>query len=319
MSLAGAICFSTKAVFVKLTYATGHDVDPVTLLALRMIFSLPFFAVSAAFTSQQKDNKKFTSRQWVSVALVGMMGYYVSSYLDFLGLQYVSAGIERLILFTFPTFVLIISAVLLKKPAQPMQWTAVGLTYIGLLVAFGAEARINTEPEFFLGSAYIFVCAITFAIYVAASGQLIPVVGAVKFNSYAMSFAAIAVLIHFLVSSDQSLLGLPTVVYLYALAMALVGTVLPSYLVSLGIKRLGSNVTAVIASIGPVSTIIQAHYFLGESFSWLQAMGTLFILAGVLLISWKPATKDVVGDLHPAPEAAGAAILPVEGGNPPVR
>jgi drug/metabolite transporter (DMT)-like permease len=294
LSMAGAVCFSTKAVFVKLTYATGHDIDPVTLLALRMIFSLPFFLVSAALTSQQKENKKFTAKQWISVAVIGMLGYYVSSFLDFLGLQYVSAGIERLILFTFPTFVLVISVVLLKKPAQGVQWLAVALTYIGLLVAFGSEARINPTREFFVGSLCIFICAITYAMYVAGSGQLIPVVGAVKFNSYAMSFAALAVVIHYFLSGEQSLLGLPTIVYLYAIAMALIGTVLPSYLVALGIKRLGSNVAAIIASIGPVSTIIQARYFLGESFSLLQGMGTLFILAGVLLISWKPARREEI-------------------------
>jgi drug/metabolite transporter (DMT)-like permease len=291
LSVAGAICFSTKAVVVKLTYATGYPIDPVALLALRMIFSLPFFLFSAAFTSQQKENTKFTTRQWVLVAVLGMLGYYVSSYLDFLGLQYVSAGIERLILFTFPTFVLIISVVFLKKQPKRSQWAAVLLTYVGLMIAFGAEVRINPTPEFYRGSILIFVCAITFAIYVAGSGQLIPAVGAVKFNSYAMSFASAAVLIHFFIASEQSLFDLPTVIYGYAIAMALIGTVLPSYLVSFGIKRLGSNAASVIASIGPISTIVQAHYFLDESFSLVQGIGTLFIVGGILLISWKPTPK----------------------------
>jgi drug/metabolite transporter (DMT)-like permease len=256
-----------------------------------MIFSLPFFLISAAFTSQQKENTKFTARQWINVAVIGMLGYYVSSYLDFLGLQYVTAGIERLILFTFPTFVLIISAVFLKKKPKAGQWLAVLLTYVGLLIAFGAEVQVNPTNEFYKGSLFIFICAITFAVYVAGSGQLIPAIGAVKFNSYAMSFASAAVLIHFFVTSDQSLFGLPTLIYGYAVAMALVGTVLPSYLVSLGIKRLGSNVASVIASIGPISTIVQAHYFLGESFSLVQGVGTIFIVGGILLISWKPAAK----------------------------
>jgi drug/metabolite transporter (DMT)-like permease len=131
------------------------------------------------------------------------------------------------------------------------------------------------------------VCAVTFATYIAGSGILIPKVGALKFNSYAMSFAGIAVLIHFFITSDQSLFGLPTTVYVYAAAMAIIGTVLPSYLVSLGIKRLGSNTSAIISSVGPVSTIIQAHYLLDESFSILQAIGTLLILSGILVISWK--------------------------------
>ena len=293
MSVGGAILFSTKAVLVKLTYATGYQIDAITLLALRMIFSLPFFLISAALTSQQKENKRFTRSQWIAVAGVGALGYYVSSYLDFLGLQFVTAGIERLILFTFPTFVLIISTVFLKKPAHSRQWFALLLTYVGLLVAFGAEARFQSTPEFYKGALYILMCAFTFATYVVGSGLLIPVVGAVKFNSYAMSFAAGAVLIHFIITTDQSLLGLPGVIYIYSIAMALFGTFLPSYLVSFGIKRLGSNVAAIIASIGPISTIVQAHYFLGESFSILQGVGTLFILGGILLISWKPAAREV--------------------------
>jgi drug/metabolite transporter (DMT)-like permease len=294
MSVMGAIFFSTKAVLVKLTYATGYPIDAVTLLALRMIFSLPFFLISAAFTSRQKENIKFTLRQWISVALVGMLGYYVSSYLDFVGLQYVTAGIERLILFAFPTFVLIISAVFLKKPVHLRQWFAVGVTYAGLIVAFGAEARFQTTPEFYTGSLYILICAITYATYVAGSGILIPAVSAVKFNSYAMSFAAAAVLIHFMIVSDHSLFGMPAIVYMYAIAMAIIGTVLPSYLVSLGIKRLGSNTAAIIASIGPVSTIVQAHYFLDESFSVGQGIGTFFIVGGILLISWKPSPGSAV-------------------------
>lgn len=290
MCVAGSVFFSTKAIFVKLTYAV-YPVDPISLLALRMIFSLPFFIVSAALSSNRKENIRFTNRQWLYVAVIGLLGYYISSFLDFLGLQYVSAGIERLILFTYPTFVLIISALVLKKPATTGQWIAVALTYSGLLIAFSAEAQIQPTREFYLGSALILVCAVTFAMYIAGSGVMIPAVGALKFNSYTMSFAGIAVLIHFLLTSDQSLSGLPAIVYAYAFAMAIIGTVLPSYLVSLGIKRLGSNTTAIIASVGPVSTIIQAHYLLDESFSLLQGIGTLLILCGILVISWRSAPR----------------------------
>jgi len=290
MCVAGSVFFSTKAIFVKLTYAV-HAVDPIALLALRMLFSLPFFIIAAALFSKRKENVRFTTEQWFYVAIVGLLGYYISSFLDFVGLQYISAGIERLILFTYPTFVLIISAAALKKRVSGGQWIAVALTYAGLLIAFGAEAQIQQTREFYLGATLILVCAITFAMYIAGSGVLIPIVGALKFNSYAMSFAGIAVLIHFFLTSEQSLFGLPSIVYIYAVAMAIVGTVLPSYLVSLGIKRLGSNRSAIIASIGPVSTIIQAHYLLDESFSWLQAIGTVLILCGILAIGWKPTPK----------------------------
>src|SRR5262245_48836181 len=127
----GAICFSTKAIFVKLAYR-DTAIDPVTLLALRMLFSLPFFIASAAITSAKSANQKFTFSQWIWVALVGCLGYYVSSLLDFLGLQYVSAGIERLILFIYPTLVLLMSSVIFRVRINKYQWLAIVVTYVGL-------------------------------------------------------------------------------------------------------------------------------------------------------------------------------------------
>jgi len=286
ISVLGAICFSTKAVIVKLAYLE-YPVDAITLLALRMIFSLPFFLISATITSNRKENVKFTTRQWIDIALLGCFGYYVSSLLDFEGLKYVSAGIERLILFIYPTFVLLISVVWFKRKVRTIEWIAVLITYVGLFVAFIGEARFHTGENFYLGSALILICAFTYAVYIAGSGSMIPAVGAIKFNSYAMSFAAAAVLIHFMVTSTQSVIGLPFSVYAYGFLMAVLSTVIPSYLVSISIKRLGANTTAVIASIGPVSTILQASFLLGESVSVLEIAGTIFILLGILVISWK--------------------------------
>ncbi len=291
ISLVGAICFSTKAIFVKLAYR-DTDVDAVTLLALRMLFSVPFFVFSAWVYSSKENNVRFTNREWMYVALIGLLGYYVSSLLDFLGLQFVTAGIERLILFIYPTFVLLLSAVWFKQKIYPRQWLAVGITYIGLLIAFFSEAHIQGGPDFIKGSLLILLCAFTYASYIVGSGRLIPKVGAMKFNSYAMSFASAGVLVHFFLFSEVSLLGLPTMVYVYGLLMALLSTVIPSYLVSVSIKRLGANNTAIIASVGPVSTILQAYLFLGESITLLQLAGTLLILVGVLIISWRQASAS---------------------------
>ena len=283
--LFGAICFSTKAIFVKLAYR-DTSVDAVALLALRMIFSLPFFIVSAWIASSKSDNVKFTFKQWAAVALVGCLGYYISSLLDFLGLQYVSAGIERLVLFVYPTLVLLISAIVFKEKIKRFQWIAVAVTYAGLLLAFVSEAKLNDAqgPDFYLGAALIFACAVTYAMYIVGSGRLIPSVGAAKFNSYAMSFACVAVLLHFFITSDVSLLDLPAETYTYSVAMALLSTVIPSYLVTEGIKRIGSDNAAIVGSIGPVSTIIQANIFLQEPLLAAQIAGTALILVGVLLI-----------------------------------
>jgi drug/metabolite transporter (DMT)-like permease len=254
-----------------------------------MVFSLPFFVVSAYASSSQAQNVKFTLRQWISVAVIGCLGYYVSSLLDFLGLRYISAGTERLILFIYPTLVLIMSSVIFKIKISPIQWLAVFITYIGLALAFFGELDFGTTPtgDFYRGSAMIFACAITYAAYIVGSGQMIPLVGAAKFNSYAMSFACIGVLVHFFFAGTNSLLHLPVLVYVYGLCMAILSTVIPSYLVSEGIKRIGSDNAAIVGSIGPVSTIIQAHIFLYEPILTWQIAGTICILAGVLLIGRK--------------------------------
>lgn len=288
IGLAGAICFSTKAIFVKLAYR-DTAIEPVALLALRMIFALPFFLVSAFVSSRKPDNIKFTNLQWLSVAALGLLGYYVSSLLDFIGLEYVSAGIERLILFVYPTLVLLFSAMIFRIRIGRYQWLAVGITYVGLTLALFGEIdiKLNFTDHFYLGVVSIFGCAVTYALYIVGSGRLIPMVGASKFNSYAMSFACIAVLLHYFVSGNASLFNFSTSVYGYTIAMALVSTVIPSYLISEGIKRIGSDNAAIVASVGPVSTILQAYLFLGEPILGLQIAGTVLILAGVFIISRK--------------------------------
>ena len=288
IAILGAICFSTKAIFVKLAYR-DTEVDAVTLLALRMLFSLPFFIVSAIASSSKTTNVKFTPKQWLYIAFIGCLGYYVSSLLDFLGLQYVSAGIERLILFIYPTLVLLMSAVIFSERIKKYQWLAVIITYSGLVLAFFSEVTFygTLDTKFYLGSFLIMACAITYAIYIVGSGRLIPVVGASKFNSYAMSFACLAVLLHFYVTSERSLVNQSSEVYFYSACMALISTVIPSYLVTAGIKRIGSDNAAIVGSIGPISTIIQASIFLYEPVSALQIAGTVLVLLGVLLISRK--------------------------------
>lgn len=291
--LTGSILFSTKAVLVKLAYRETN-IDAISLLALRMVFSLPFFVVSAIVASAG-NNKRFTIRQWFMIAAVGCLGYYVSSLLDFLGLQYISAGIERLVLFVYPTLVLLISFVLFGQKISRQQWIAVAITYAGLLLAFSGEIHaVETGSEnFYKGVVLVFACAVTFALYIVGSGRLIPHVGAARFNSYAMSFACAGVLIHFFVSTEHSLLNLSGEVYLYSALMALFSTILPSYLVTEGIRRVGSGNAAIISSIGPVSTIVQANIFLYEPIVALQIAGTVLVLIGILLIGKKDKTKFV--------------------------
>ena len=284
----GAVCFSTKAIFVKLAYR-DTNIDAVTLLALRMIFSLPFFVITAITASSKQGNTRFSGKQWLSIAVVGCLGYYISSLLDFLGLQYITAGMERLVLFIYPTLVLLMVSIVYREKIRQKQWIAVAITYVGLLVAFVAEAGFEQPAgnNFALGAFLIFACAITYAMYIVGSGRIIPSVGAAKFNSYAMSFACIAVLIHYWVVSGKSLLHYDGLVYIYSICMAVFSTVIPSYLVTEGIKRVGSDNAAIVGSVGPISTILQAYFLLGEQISFLQLLGTFFVLGGVLLIGKK--------------------------------
>lgn len=224
--------------------------------------------------------------QWVYVALIGCLGYYVSSLLNFIGLQYVSAGIERLILLIYPTLSLLMSAMIFNVKIKPLQWLALVITYVGLAIAFLGELDFGSaqNKNFIYGSVLIFICAFTYAGYIVGSSKLIPKVGASKFNSYAMSFACLGVLLHFFLFSDGSLLHLPTGVYGYSFAMAILATVIPSYLMTAAINRIGSDNAAIVGSVGPVSTILLAHLFLNEAITVWQLAGTACILVGVLII-----------------------------------
>jgi drug/metabolite transporter (DMT)-like permease len=285
IALCGTICFSVKAVLVKLAYRDS-TVDAATLLALRMIFSVPIFVATAAYSSGKSTNIKFSTRQWLQIAFVGCLGYYVSSMFDFVGLKFISAGIERLILFTYPTLVLLMSSIFFKAKIKTVQWFALIMTYLGLAIAFFGEVDFSSahNRDFLFGSLMIFICAFTFASYIVGSGRLIPKVGAAKFNSYAMSFASLGVLTHFFLFSDTSLLHLDSIVYLYSFIMAIFATVVPSYLVSAAINRIGSENVAIVSSVGPVSTILLANIFLNETISLWQLVGTALILAGVFII-----------------------------------
>jgi drug/metabolite transporter (DMT)-like permease len=283
----GSILFSTKAIIVKLAFAATHT-DAISLLALRMIFSLPFYLVGAFMVSNQSSNVKMTTRQWLVVSGVGLTGYYISSLCDFVGLQYISAGLERLILFLYPTFAVLINATLFRQKIPRVQQFALFLTYAGILTAYIGELAIdNNNPDFLFGSLMVFLCAVTFAIYLVGSGRIIPAVGSAKFTSYAMLAATVGVLLHNLVTTNLSGLNTGNGLWWYGLALAILATVIPSFLIANGMKKIGSNNVAIVSSIGPVSTILQAHFILGEPMLTAQIAGTVLVIAGVLLIGWK--------------------------------
>ena len=292
MSFIGAIFFSTKAIFVKLAYAS-NSVDAVTLLTLRMIFALPFYIAIGLMQSRKISNTRFTSKQWFYIILLGLGGYYLSSLFDFIGLQYISAGLERLILFIYPTLALIMNAILFKHKINAYQKMAVILTYTGIAIAFFGEMKLDSaNPHFYYGAMMCFLCAVAFSVYLVGSGRMIPQAGAVKFTSYAMIASGAGIIIHYLISGrpvhlvNNSLLG-------YGILLAVVATVIPTFMISYAISKIGSSNVAIIGSVGPVSTILQAHFFLKEPIGMGQVIGTVLVIIGVILIGFKSRHSDV--------------------------
>lgn len=281
----GAIFFSGKAVLVKLAYR--YDIDSISLLTLRMIFSLPVFLVTAWFSKNTKKSiaQPLTVKDWLYLLFLGIAGYYLASLFDFMGLHYITASMERLILFVYPTLVLVLSAIFLGKKINRVQYAALALTYVGIVLAFAEGLSISGDKNFIHGSVLIFLSALTYAIYLIGSGNMLPRLGTMRYTSLTMCAACVTIIIHHAIVYQLDLFHFPAPVYWLALAMAIFSTVLPSFLMSEGIRVIGSGNASIIGSIGPVSTIILAYIFLGERLGWLQWIGTALVIAGVLFIT----------------------------------
>jgi len=280
-ALLAAVGFSAKAILVKLAYL--DSVDAVTLLALRMVFSVPFFIGVALWVGRQHAEPLNTHERMLVLGL-GLVGYYLSSFLDFLGLQYISAGLERLILFLYPTMTVLLSALLYQRAIGRKVIAAMALSYAGIALVFMHDIGVK-EGSVVLGAALVFASTLSYSIYLVGAGHAIARIGTLRFTAYAMLVASAASLLQFVVLRPLSALDLPLRVYEYSIAMAIFSTVLPVFLLSFAIRRIGSGSASLIGTVGPVSTIYMAYLFLNESISLLQIAGSSLVLAGVLIIS----------------------------------
>jgi drug/metabolite transporter (DMT)-like permease len=281
LAVLGVVLFSAKAIMVKLAY--GYGVDSVSLLLMRMLFALPVYIVTAYLVRPKTDNNiKKTDFLWL--VFFGFIGYYLASYFDFVGLKYIKAGLERIVLFIYPTLVVIISRIFLKTKITKIQIIAILITYFGVVFAFTGELEFSGE-NLILGVSFIFLSALTYAMYLVGSGWLIPKFGVVCFTSYAMIVSTVCVIVHYLLTKEINLLNYPKEVYGLGVAMAFLSTVIPSFLVSKSIKIIGSSNFSIIASVGPVSTILLAYVFLGEALTFYQIVGTVVVIFGVFLVS----------------------------------
>ncbi|WP_312346471.1 DMT family transporter [Stenotrophomonas acidaminiphila] len=276
----GAIAASGKAVIVKLAYR--HGADATTLLALRMLVALPFFVAMGAWAARRAP--ALSRGDLGRVALLGFSGYYLSSYLDFLGLQYISATLERLILYLSPTLVVLIALLVLRQRPTRLQVLALLVSYLGVLLAFGHDIQLDGRRTL-LGAALVFASALSYAVYLFGSGQAVVRIGAVRLTAYASTVACVLCIGQYLLLQPLAALGRqPPPVYWLSLLNGTVCTVLPVLAIMLGVKRIGSSLAAQVSMLGPVSTIVLSVWLLDEPMGPWQGAGTVLVLLGVLLV-----------------------------------
>lgn len=284
IAIAGAILFSAKAIVAKLLYR--YHIDAVTLIAFRMMFSLPFFAAVALWKARTEP--ALDQADLGKVVLLGLLGYYLSSFLDFLGLQYISAGLERLILFLTPSFVLLISFAFLKKKITILEWTALAVAYLGTVLVFVHDVRFG-GANVLLGGVFVLGSAMSYAVYLLLSGALVRRVGAMRLVAYAMCASSAACILQFFLLRPSSMLVQPMPVYGLSLLNAVLCTVLPVFMTMIAVARIGASAASQAGMIGPVSTLFMAAAILGEPVTGIQLAGTALVLAGIYLVSRKRA------------------------------
>ena len=286
LAVIAALGFSAKAIFVKLAYPYG--VDALTLLALRVALAGPVFFFLAWRSG--RDAKPLSRRDWLALTVLGLLGYYGSSLLDFMGLAYISAGLERLILFIYPTLTLLISVLALGHRATRRELLAVALAWGGIALAFSHDLGMTRDIHaVWLGAGLVFASAVCYALYLVGAGEMVARLGSQRFTALAMSISTAACLLHFSLARPLAGLAQPAPVLGYALAMAIFSTVLPVFALSAAIRRLGAARCAVIGSVGPVITIGLGIWLLGEPLSLAQLAGTALVLGGVSLASKRKA------------------------------
>ena len=283
LAIAGTLVFSFRPILVKLVYVT-FPVSPVTLLFLRMSISLPFFLIVAWWL--RGDEPRLSGLDWAKIAALGFIGYYAASFLDFIGLQYVGAGVGRLILYLYPTLVLLISFLFLHRRPTRRQLAALVITYAGVALILSSQARGGAEGKLFmLGALFVFASSLFYATYLVAGGELVKRIGSMRFTAYSMAIATLPAVAQFFAIEPISALDLPGKVWLYAILLATFTTVLPLFIQAEALRRIGAPEFALIGALGPVSVAITSALGLDERFTAVQAIGGALVIFGVLLVS----------------------------------
>ena len=284
LAAAGAIAFSGKAIIVKLSYL--HGVDAVTVIMYRMLFALPFFIAMGLWAERQAIAREnpLTRRDVIDIVGLGFVGYYLSSYLDFLGLQYITASLERLILYLNPTLVVLLGWAIYKKPIHPIRMLAMAISYSGVMLVFSHELSF-AGADVALGSSLVFGSAVSYAVYLLYSGQLVQRIGSLRLVGWATSVACVCCIAQFVVLRPLSAAVVPVDVLWLGVLNAVACTVAPVLMVMMAIERIGAALAAQTGMIGPMSTIAMGVWLLDEPLNaWIGA-GTLLVLGGVFIVS----------------------------------
>ena len=281
--MVGAIAFSGKAIIVKLAYR--HGVDAVTLIMYRMLFALPLFLAMAWWSGRGKP--PLSARDWLGVVALGFSGYYLSSFLDFAGLSYISAGLERLILYLNPTLVLALGWLLYRKTASRRQLAGLAISYLGVLLVFGMEVLTHGAGggKVWWGAGLVFASAVSYAIYLVYSGQFVQRIGALRLVGWATTFACLFCIAQFLLLRPMSAAQVVEPVIWLSVLNASLCTAVPVLLVMLAIERLGAATVAQTGMIGPLSTILMGVWLLGEPLTPVMVLGTALVLAGIYVFT----------------------------------
>ena len=278
LAVFGTLAFSGKAIIVKLAYR--HGVDAVTLLMYRMLFAMPIFVFMAWWASRGKD--ALTAKDWLGVVGLGFSGYYLASFLDFAGLVYISASLERLILYLNPTLVMLLGLLLYKRRATVGQVVGMAVSYSGVVLVFGHEITVQGADAVW-GALLVFLSAISYALYMVYSGELVRRLGAIRLVGLASTVACVCCLLQFALLRPLSAAWVAPEVIWLSIVNATVCTVLPVLLVMMAIERIGASLSAQIGMLGTMSTIVMGVFILGEPFTAWVVAGTVLVITGIFL------------------------------------
>ena len=289
LAVVGVLGFSFKAILIKLAYA-WEPIDAVTLLTLRMIYSAPIFLLMALFaTARGRGSAPIMRSDWLRILWLGFIGYYLASLVDFMGLQYVTAALERLMLYLYPTLVVVLSAIFLRQRITGRIALALVLSYAGIALVFGRDLTFSDDPHaLWLGGGLVFASSFFYALYLIGAGPVIARLGSLRFIALAMLTSAAFVFAQFAATRPASALAAPARIQLLSLTMAIFSTVLPTYFIAEAIKRIGANRTSLVGSLGPAFTIGLGYWILSEPVHWIQLGGAALVLAGVMLVALRP-------------------------------